>query len=226
MNLPLKLLGALFALSAGAAHAGTIQIGGVAAGADGMTSSQTGVCSVNFNGGNASNTCGASYTQGANLPLAASHFRTGSQSGQYASPAGDTTGFLTVGPTDGTPIKISLATSANYFGFYAGSLDAFNMVQFFLDGAMVDQFTGTEINAVAFPGTATNGNQAAAQYIDYFTNTLFNSIVYSSSSNAFETDNHAFGIASPRVVPEPSSIALLGLGAIGFVARRRKAKAD
>ena len=226
MNLSLKIIGALIAVSCGAAQAGTIQIGGQPNGAAGKTTAQPGVCTVTFDAGNATNTCGAVYTQGAaNTPAAASHFRTGSLAGQYASPAGDTTGFFTVGPADGSPVMITLGTSANYFGFYAGSLDSFNLVQFFLNGVMVDSFTGTQINAVAFPGDPTTGNQAAAQYIDYFTSTLYNSIVYSSSSNAFETDSHAFGIASPRPLPEPSSVALLGLGVLALVARRRRVKA-
>ena len=228
MKAKLKFGGALIALSlCGAASAGTIQVGGVASATDGKVTSQTNasICSVTFNSGSANTCAGITYTQGANQPLAASHFRSGSVSGQYAAPAGDSSIFLTVGPTDGTPITITLATPGNYFGFYAGSLDSYNMVQFFMNGVQVDSFTGTQINNVAFPGTAANG--AGAQYIDYFLGTgqFYNSIVYSSSANAFETDSHAFGIATPRAVPEPGMIALLGLGALGLVARRRKAKA-
>lgn len=225
MNLQLNIIGALIAVSCSAAQAGTIQIGGQAAGAAGKMSDRPGVCTVTFDAGTSANTCGAVYTQGAaNTAAAASHFRTGSVAGQYASPAADTTGFFTVGPADGSPVTIRLGTAANYFGFYAGSLDSFNMVQFFAGNSMVDQFSGTQINAVAFPGDPTNGNQAAAQYIDYFTSTLYDRIVYSSTSNAFETDSHAFGIASPRGVPEPSSVALLGLGVVALAARRRKSK--
>ena len=218
----MKLVGALLALSCGAASAGVIQVGGQAAGADGKISAKPGVCTVTFNGGNAANTCGATYTQGANQTIAASHFRSGSVSGQYAAPAGDSTIFMTVGPTDGSPVTVTLATAANYFGFFAGSLDSFNLVQFFLNGVMVDSFTGTQINAVAFPGQPTDGDQGDAQYIDYFASSLFNSLVISSSLNAFETDSHAFGLATPTGVPEPTSIALLGLGALALAARRRK----
>lgn len=223
MKSKLMVLGALVALSCGAANAGVIQVGGMSAGADGKISAKPGVCTVTFNGGNASNTCGATYTQGANQPLSAGHFRSGSQAGQYATPAGDSTIFMTVGPADGTPVNVTLATSANYFGFFAGSLDSFNLVQFFLNGVQVDSFTGTQINAVAFPGQPTNGDQGDAQYIDYFASSLFDSLVISSSNNAFETDSHAFGLATPTGVPEPTSIALLGLGALALAARRRKA---
>lgn len=218
VNFKLSLLGALVAFSCGVANAGVIQVGGTTTGAAGAgkISAKTGVCTVTFNGGNAANACGATYA------ASASNFRTGSVSGQYAAPAGDTTGFFTVGPTDGTPVTVTLLTTANYFGFYAGSLDAYNTVTFFLNGVQVDRFTGTQINAVAFPGDTTDGDQAQAQYIDYFPNSFYNSIIYSSTSNAFETDSHAFGIAAPNVVPEPASTALFGLGALALLARRRR----
>lgn len=221
MNSKLSLLGAIVALSCGVANAGVIQVGGTPAGANGQVSNKAGVCTVDFNTGNATNACGAVYSANG-APLAASHFRTGNSS-TAAAPGGDTTVYLTVGPSDGTPITITLTTPANYFGFYAGSLDSYNTVQFFLNGVMVDSFNGTQINAVAFPNTAANGANTA--YIDYFPVSLYNSIVYASTSNAFETDNHAFGLAIPNAVPEPTSAALLGLGALALLARRRRNKA-
>jgi hypothetical protein len=100
-------------------------------------------------------------------------------------------------------------------------------VQFYLNNVMVDAFTGTQINAVAFPGTATSGNQAASSYINYFptlgsAQTSFDRVVYSSSSNAFETDNHTFGLATTAQlsVPEPGSIALLSIAGIALLASR------
>jgi hypothetical protein len=222
VNFKTNVLGAAVALSCGLAQAGVIQVGGVAAGANGRVSAKPDVCTVTFNAGNAANSCSVTY---AAVP---SNFRTGSAPGQYAALVGDTTGFFTVGPTDGTPVTITLAASlANYFGFYAGSLDSFNSVTFFLNNVQVDRFTGTDINAVAFPGTAPDGDQSEAQYIDYFPNSFYNSIVYASTGNAFETDNHAFGVATPTAVPEPTTAALAGLGvlALAFAVRRRKARA-
>ena len=220
MNVKFKLLGVLLAVSCGAASAGQIFIGGQNAGAAGKITARPGVCTVTFDSGTAANTCGAVYTTSA----PGTNYVTGSVPGRYAAPVGDTTGYMTVGPTDGSPVTVNLgAVSYNYFGFYAGSLDTFNLVQFFFGATMVDSFTGSQINAVAFPGQATDGDQGDAQFIDYFPTSAYNRVVFSSGANAFETDSHAFGIAA---IPEPTSVALLGLGALALVARRRKSKAD
>ncbi len=213
------------------AHAGVIQVGGTPAGANGLKTNRA-ACTVDFNSGTASNGCGAVYSGDAagTTPLDMGHFVTGSLSGQYATPAGDTTTYLTVGTTAGTPAYITLGTAANYFGFYAGSLDTFNLVEFFLGGTLVDSFTGSDINTIAFPGNPTSGNQAQAQYIDYFPGTVvggvfvravYDRIRYSSAGNSFETDNHAFGLV-PLAIPEPGSLALLAIGSIGFMRLRRR----
>ena len=224
MNTNRSVVGAVLALLCTAAGAGTIQVGGTQAGPDGKITSKTpGICTVNFNNGTAANTCGATYTQDGGQPLAASHLRSGMGTA-YATPAGDSTTFLTLGPTDGAAVTVMLAMNANYFGFFAGSLDSFNLVQFYLNGVLVDSFTGAQINAVAFPGDPTNGNQAASQFIDYFPGSFYNSLVLSSTGDAFETDNHAFGVAMPTSVPEPTSIALIGLGGIALGLRRRRTR--
>ena len=194
-------------------------------GANGKTTGRAGACSVLFNGGNATNSLRRLLLRRRPRqlprPIAASHFVTGSLAGRYATPAGDSTTYFTVGTNAGSPIHIALTTPANYFGFYAGSLDTFNLVQFYMGGVLVDSFTGAQINAVAFPGQPTDGDQADAQYIDYFPTGLYDNIVYSSTDNAFETDSHAFGVVRLGA-PEPGSVALLALGSIAFLATRRR----
>jgi hypothetical protein len=224
MNTRLKLLAFAFFSFSGAAHAGFITTGGIDGGNNGQLSSLNGACTVDFNSGNAVNACGASYTG-----ALASNFPTGTTT-SHATPAGDTTPYFTVGPSDGGPVSISLNQQANYFGFFTGSLDSYNLVQFYLSDIMVDAFTGTQINEVAFPGAATNGDQSKSTYVNYFptagtTQVFFDRIVYSSSSNAFETDNHTFGRSTPEQlgsVPEPGSVALLGIAGLAFFANRRR----
>ena len=216
MNNILRLLLVSCGMAFGAAHAGTITIGGIPAGPNGQTSA-IGTCTVSFNAGNATNNCNAIYTG-----TTAGNFVSGSKSGQYAAPVGDTSIYLSVGPSSGSQsVTISLTNQANYFGFYSGSLDTYNTVQFFLMGKLVDSFTGASINAVAFPTSPTNGNQTQAEYVNYFptvgnSQAFFDKVVYSSTSNAFETDNHSFGVAAIPV-PEPSSVALMGLVGLGMV---------
>lgn len=228
MNTRLKLLVLAFTSFSGAAHAGFITTGGIDGGNNGQLSSLNGACTVNFNSGNAVNSCGATYTG-----ALASNFPTGTTTA-HATPAGDTTAYFTVGPADGGPVSISLNQQANYFGFFTGSLDSYNLVRFYLNDIMVDAFTGTQINEVAFPGAATNGDQSKSAYVNYFptsgeTQVFFDRIVYSSSSNAFETDNHTFGQSTPDQlgsVPEPGSIALLGIAGLAlFAGRKRQRKA-
>lgn len=213
------LIAALFLASAGA-QAGVITVGGVdeTSTGNGFTSS-VGTCTVSFNDGTATNTCGAAYA------IASGNIVQGTASGQHAAPAGDTSHYLTVGPSAGNNVQVTLTEQANYFGFYAGSLDTYNLVSFYLGSSLVDSFTGTEINAVAFPGTGATGNQNLAAYINYYTTggVKFDQVVLSSSQNAFETDNHSFAIATPPgQVPLPGTVALLGAGMLGLGALRRR----
>ena len=223
MSKILQLSAATMMLMHGMANAGLIQAGGTATGSNGRMTSHEGACTVDFNAGSTANGCMATYsTDAAGLfALGANSVAFGSAP-THAAPVADTSGYLAVGTSDGTPVYVNLSMPANYFGFYAGSLDSYNLVEFFMDGVLVDSFDGAQINAVAFPGHPTTGNQAEAQYVDYFPGVfseghfapaLFNRIRISSAGNSFETDNHAFGLLAISV-PEPGSLSLFGLGAL------------
>ena len=208
VNIKYKLLGAVLALSCGAAHAiavTTVQT------SSGLFTTKTGVCTVDFNSVASLTSCAnATYSAGT-----ASHLVNGSLSGQYAQPANDPTQYLTIDPTLGA-VTISLAVGANYFGLYAGSIDAYNSIMFTGVDSSTVTLSGDQINAFLSGSPDANGSQNG--YFNIFTGSLFNKITLTSTAAAFETDNHAFGIAS--AVPEPESLALLGLGALVMCGRR------
>jgi hypothetical protein len=215
VNTKLKLLAATIALVCGSANAITVT---TVQTNPGLFTTRAGVCTVDFNTAGSVSSCpGSTYAASGGI---ASHIVTGNLAGQYAQPAGDATPYLTLGPSAGSPVTISLAVGANYFGFYAGSIDSYNSIMFSAVGGGTVTLTGDQINAFLVPGVGANGSQNA--YFNIFTDSLFNMVTLSSSSNAFETDNHSFGIARPIGVPEPASVTLLGLGALALVAGQRR----
>ena len=130
-------------------------------------------------------------------------------------------------------LEIRLSSLTDYFGFEWGSMDWYNDIYFYNGETTVGTFTG---NSEVLPGFSprlpdnttfiTTAPHATAQmFVNFFANNpneMFDRIRMVSSS-AFETDNHSFRLAE---VPEPTSVLLLGMGALGALrARRRKVSA-
>ena len=142
----------------------------------------------------------------------------GSVSGQYASPYGDNTKFLTIAPSgsnvagDSGFVNIKFTEAVNYFGFYAGSLDSYNYIDIYKGNQLLKTFSGADVPSAIADGSWTSTQ--ANMFINLVAGTgeTFDRVVMRSDGIAFETDNHAYRLAS-QSVPEPN--AMLGVLAIG-----------
>jgi hypothetical protein len=139
-------------------------------------------------------------------------------SGTAARPVGATGNYLSVGinAAQKGPSTLTFSTGLSYFGFLWGSPDAYNTVTFWNGATQLASYTGTAVKASA------NGDQTYARYFGVTASggDVITKVVFSSSSNAFETDNHAFITAVPE--PETYAMLLAGLGLTAVVARRKR----
>jgi fibronectin-binding autotransporter adhesin len=104
----------------------------------------------------------------------------------------DTTNYLSIGAHASE--TITFATEQNEFGFYWGSVDAFNTISFYDGNELVASYTGASVAPLV-----DNGGQnsfAANGYVEFSDLSPFTKVVLGTSSNAFELDNVSAGFVS------------------------------
>lgn len=206
LNSLLAAVALMAATSASASY--VVMAGGTAISGQGLTTSVAGATVVNFNSSLANP---AGYTGGA--------VKNGSIPSNWASPPGDTSNYFSVGPSTSTPGTVLLNSLSQYFGYFGGSPDTYNSVELWRDTNKLATLTGTDLASVA--SVNPNGNWATGAYWNIWasnSNEYFNMVKFVSSTNAFETDNHA----SLSAVPLPAAAWLFGTGLLGLLGLNKR----
>lgn len=203
----------MLALSASTAQAGVVFN---LSAFDVYATAVAGATTIDFNDGS----CGAYVSCEGDYRITA-----GNYPGRYASPLGIYDNFISVPEAKGggvlDQVTLVLDGDYDYYGLYWGSIDSYNAISFYQDGALVDSFGGGELSPLQDNGG--QGTWDSNRYINfYFTDgALFDTVVLASSNYAFESDNHAYARVG---VPEPGTMALFAMGLLGLIVTRRRIK--
>lgn len=207
------------AFLAGPALALTITTGGVADANGDPTSARTGAIVETFDADGLP-PAGWAFDQSwgwtASGPL---NVVSGSLSGQYAQPWDDMTHYYSSADTSSGWAQVDFGADYDYLGLYWGSIDTYNRIELFDDGALVGSILGLDAKNPANGDQGPNGST----YIN-IADVVFDTARFVSTNFAFEFDNLAVASSATTQVPEPATLGLLGLGLLGLgvAARRRR----
>ena len=128
--------------------------------------------------------------------------------------------FLSAGPSTTDPSTVSFTSGpVDSINFLWGSPDLYNAL------TVVTTLGSFAFDVMNLGFSETQGNQAFSQYVQ-FTAAAGESItglIFSSSRDAFEATN--FSVTTPVPEPETYVLMLAGIGAVGFMSRRRRRQA-